>query len=93
MIPTEPIPGHIIEKIDVTIGVLHDALTAVLIIPTVTPHIMDHLHTGPHQLTLGTRADHNPIHHTNQVRKPCINLQCIPAEFKTKHMIKEIQMS
>ena len=67
MIPTEAIPGHIIETIDITIGVLHDALTPVFIIPTMTPHITDHLHTGAHQLTLRTITDHNPIQHTNQV--------------------------
>ena len=58
-----------------------------------TPHITDHLHTGANQLTLGTRADHDPIQHKNQVKKPCINLQCIPAELKTNCMIKEIQES
>ena len=52
MIPTEATPGHIIETIDAIIGVLHDALTPVLIIPTVTPHIADHLCTGAHQLTI-----------------------------------------
>ena len=90
-IPTEAIPGQIIETIDITIGVLCDALIPVLNIPAMTPHIADCLHTGAHQLTLGTRADHNPIQHTNQVRKPCINLQHIPAEFKTNHMIKEFK--
>ena len=63
MIPTEAIPGHIIETIDIIIGVLHDALT-----PTVTLHITDCLHTGAHQLTLKTAADCDPIQHTNQVR-------------------------
>ena len=37
MIPTEAIPGHIIETIDITIGVLCDALTPVLIAPAVKP--------------------------------------------------------
>ena len=83
MIPTESIPGHIIQTVDITIGVLHDALTPILIVPAMTPHISDHLHTGAHQLTLRTRADHDPIQHKNQVRKPCINLQCIPADLKT----------
>ena len=77
----------------VTIGVLHDGLIPVLIIPAVTPPTTDHLHTGAHQLTLRTGAEHIPIQHTNQVRKPCINLQCIPAELKTSCMIKEIQES
>ena len=93
MIPTDALPDHIIETVDVTTGVLCDALTPVLIVPTMIPHIADHLHTGPHQLTFRTRADHNPIQHTNQVRKPCINLQHIPAELKTNYMIKEIQES
>ena len=93
MIPTEAITGHIIETVDVTMGVPHDALTPVLIIPTMTPHIADHLHTGAHQLTLGTRADHDAVQHTNQVRKPCINLQCIPADLKTNCMIEGIQES
>ena len=93
MIPTEAIPGHIIEIIDIIIGVCHDAITPVLIIPAVTPHIADHLPTGAHQLTHRTTADHDPIQHTNQVRKPCINLHPIPAELKANCMIKEIQES
>ena len=56
MIPKEAIPGHIIETVDVSIGVLHNALTPVLTVPAMTPHITEHLHTGAHQLTLGTRA-------------------------------------
>ena len=92
MIPTEAIPGHI-ETIDIIIGVLHDALTPVLIIPAVAPHIKDHLHTGAHQLTLRTTADHDPIQHTNQVRKPCIDLHPVPAELKANCMIKEVQES
>ena len=93
MIPTEAIPGHIIEAIGVIIGVLHNALTPVLIIPTMTPHITDHHHTGAHQLTLRTAADHDPIQHTNQVRKPCTNLHPIPVELRANCMIKEIQES
>ena len=87
----EAIPGYIIETIDVTTGVLYDALTPVFIIPVVTLHITDHLHTGAHQLSLRTTADHNQ--HSNQVRKPCINLHPIPAELKANCMIKEIQES
>ena len=82
MIPVEAIPGHIIETIEVIIRVLHDALTPVLVIPTMTPHITDCLHTGAHQLTLRTTADHDPIQHTNQVRKPCINLHPMAAELE-----------
>ena len=93
MIHTEDIPCHTIETIDITTGVLHDALTPVIIIPIVTPHIADHLHTGAHQLTLRIRADHVPIQHTNQVSKLCLNLQYIPADLKTSRIIKEIQES
>ena len=93
MIHTDTFPGHIIETLDVTIGVLHNALTPILIVPTMTHHITDHPHTGAHQLTLGTTADHAPIQHTNQVRKPCINLHPIPADVKAICMIKETQES
>ena len=64
----EAIPGHIIETIDAIIGVLYDALTPVLI-PTMTPHTTDHLHTGAHQLTLRTAADHDPVQHTKPSKK------------------------
>ena len=93
MIHTEDVPGHITETTEITTGVLHDTLTPVIIIPTMTPHIADHLHTGAHQLTLWIRADHVPLQHTNQVSKLCIILQCIPADLKTIHIIKEIQQS
>ena len=93
MIPIEVILGHIIETIDIIIGVLHNALTPVLIIPDMPPNIADCLHTGAHQLTLRTATDHNPVQHTNQVRKPCINLHPIQAELKANCMIKEIQES
>ena len=69
MIHTEDIPGHIIETIDITTGSLHNALTPVIIIPTMTPNIADHLQTGAYQLTLGIRADSIPIQHTSQVRE------------------------
>ena len=93
VIHTEDIPSHIIETTDITTRVLHDALTPVIIVPTVTPHITDHLQTGAYQLTLGIRADHIPVQHTNQVSKLYINLQCIPADLKTSHIIKEIKES
>ena len=93
MISTKAIPGHIIETIDIIIEVCNDTITPVLIIPAVTPYITDRLPTGAHQLTLRTTADHDPIQHTNQVRKPCINLHPIPAELKANCMIKEIQES
>ena len=48
MIHTEDVPHHIIETIDIATGVLHEVPTLVIIIPYVTPHITDHLHTGAH---------------------------------------------
>ena len=48
MIHTEDIPDHMIEAIDITTGAFHNALTPVIIIPTVMPHITDHLCTGTH---------------------------------------------
>ena len=89
----EDVPGHIIEMIGITTGVLHDALTPVIIILTMTSHITDHLHTGVHLHTLRIGADPVSIQHTKQVSTLCINLQCIPTDFKTSHMIKEIQES
>ena len=87
MIHTDAVPGHIIETVDITIRILHNTLIPVLIIPAVTTHIADRHHTGPHQLTHGTTADHVPIQHTNQVRT-------LASQHKTKtgHMIKEIQV-
>ena len=41
MIPKEVVPGHIIETIDIIIGVIHDALTPVLIVPTVPPTLQN----------------------------------------------------
>ena len=93
MIHTDTVPGHILESIDITIGVLHDALTPVLNVPVMTPHTADHPHTGAHQLTLRTTADHIPVQHTHQVRKPCINLHPIPADFRAICMIKETKES
>ena len=90
---TEDIPGHIIETIDITTGVLHDAHSPVIIIPAMTPHIIDYLCTGAHQLTPRIRADHLPVQQTNQVSKLCIHLQHIPADLKMSCIIKEIQES
>ena len=86
---TDTIPGHIIETIDITIGVLHEAIIPVRIIPTMTPKTTDHPHTGAHQLTLGTTAGHIPVQHTNQV-KVMHKSSTHPAELKTSCMIKEI---
>ena len=95
MTPTEASPGHTTGTTDDIIGVVHDAHIQVLIhiIPAVTLHPADYLHTEAHQPTLAIRAHHVPIQHTNQVSKLCINLQCIPGDLKTSHTIKEIQES
>ena len=93
MIHTKDIPGHIIETIDIITEVLHDVLIPVIIISAMTPHITDCLHTGALPHTLGIRADHISIQHTNQVRTLCINLQHIPTDLKTSQMIEEIQES
>ena len=93
MIHTEDIPGHIIETLDIATGVHHDVPIPVIIITAMTPHITDCLYTGAHQPTLRIRTDHIPIQHTNQVNKLCINLQYIPADLRTSHIIKEAQGS
>ena len=46
MTPTEAIPGHITGRVDASIGVLHDAITQVLIIITVTHHTKGYPHLG-----------------------------------------------
>ena len=84
MLPTEAIPGHIIETIGIIIGVLHNALTPVLIVPAVTPHITDHLHTGAHQLTLRTVADHDPIQHTKPSKKTLHKFSSCPSSTQAK---------
>ena len=66
MICTEDIPGHTIEALDITTRVLHDTLTPILIVPTMTPHIADCLHTEAHRLTHRIRAASVPIQHTNK---------------------------
>ena len=63
--------------------------TPVIIIPAMTPHIADHLHTGAHQPTLWIRADHIPVQGTKQVCKLHINLQHVPADLKRSHIIKK----
>ena len=59
MTPTEAVPGHVIETVDATIGVLHDAITPVLAIFAMTHHIEDHLHIGVLQLI--QRLQQTPI--------------------------------
>ena len=46
MVPTEAIPGHKIETVDITIRILCDALTPILSIPATTLHITHHLPIG-----------------------------------------------
>ena len=60
---------------------------------TVTLHIEDYLPIGPLQITLETAANHNLKQHTNQLRKPCINLHPIPADHKKNCITEEIQES
>ena len=65
MTPTEAIPGHIIETVDATIGVLHDAVTPVLIITAIIHHLKDHPHIGILQLIPEITADPNHTLHMN----------------------------
>ena len=90
---TEVIPGHITGTTEDITGVVHDAHTHILIhiVLTVTLHTTDHLHTGTHQLTPETAADHTLNQPINQLRKPCINLHHIPEDHKVKHIPKGIQ--
>ena len=82
--PTEAIPGHTTWRADASTGVLPNAHMPILIhIPlSMTPHTKDHLHIGALQLTVETTADHHLNQHTNQLRKPCINLHPIPEGHK-----------
>ena len=70
--PTEVIPGHIIETVDTTIGVLHDAIIPVLIVITMTHHMNGHPHIGIFQLTQKIAADPNHALHLSQVGKFCM---------------------
>ena len=90
MTATEAIPGHIIETVDATIGVLHDAITPVLIAFTVTHHIKDHPHIGVLQLTQKIAADPKHALQINQVRKLCIKLHPILAELQQNLKIGDI---
>ena len=65
----EAIPGHIIERVDATIGVLHNAITPVAIIIAVTHHMEDHPHIGVLQFIQKITADPDHILHIKQVRK------------------------
>ena len=93
MTPTEAIPGHIIKTGDATIGVLHDAITPVLIIFAVIPHIKDHPHIGVLQLIQKIAVDPDHTLHINQVRKLCINSHPILAELQKNLKKEDIQES
>ena len=73
MTPTEVIPGHIIETLEATIGVLHDAIFAM------THHIKGHPLIGILQLTQKIAEDPDYAQHISQVRKSCISLHPILA--------------
>ena len=93
MTPTEAIPGHITGITEDIMGVVHNAHTQVLkhIVLTSTPHTTDHLHTGAHQLTQETAADHTVNQPTNQLRKPHTILHHIPEGPKVKHILKDFK--
>ena len=82
MTPTEAGPGPIIETVDATIGVLHDAITQVHIVFTMTHHIKDHPHTGVLQPIQKITADPNHLLHIKQGRKLHIKLYPILAELQ-----------
>ena len=82
MTPTEAVPGHIIETVDTTIGVLYDAITPVFIIFTMTHYINDYPHIGVLQLIQKIAADPDHVLHINQVKKLHINLHPILAELQ-----------
>ena len=79
MTPTEAIPGHTIETVDATIGVLHDAMLTVI---AVIHHTKGHPHIGVLQLIQRITADPSYILHVKQVRKLCISLHPILAELQ-----------
>ena len=82
MTPTEAIQGNIIETVDATIAVLHDAIIPVLIVISMTHHIEDHPHIGVLQLIQKIAADPDHILHVKQVRKLDINLHPILTELQ-----------
>ena len=90
---TEAIPGHIIETEDTTIGVLHNAVTPVLIIIAMTHHIEDHPHIGVLQLIQKIATDPDHAQHINQVRKLHIKLHPVLAELQLNLKIGDIPES
>ena len=93
MTPAEAIPGHTIEMVNATIGVLYDAITPVLIIFAVTHHIEGHPHKGVLQLIQKIAADLDHALHINQVRKLCISLHPILTELQQDLKIEDIPES
>ena len=75
MTPTEAILGHIIETVEATIGVLCDAVFAMI------HHIKGHPHIGI-QLTQKITAVPNHTLHISQVEKFCISPHPILAELQ-----------
>ena len=67
---TEVIP-HLIT--DITIGVLHDAITPAPIFITMIHHTEEHLHTEVPHLIPEIAAEPDQVLHINQVRKPSSN--------------------
>ena len=84
MTPTEavPGPGHIIETVDATIGVLYNAITPLLIITAMAHHMEVHPHIGVLQLIQKIAADPNHTLHINQEGKLHINLHPVIAELQ-----------
>ena len=76
MTSTEAVPGHIIQTVDTTIGVLHNAVF------TMTHHINGHPHIEILELTQEIAADPTHALHISQVRKFHISLYSILAELQ-----------
>ena len=84
MTPTEAIQGHITETVNTTTGVLHDAISPVLIFFAMTHHIDNHPYIGVHQLIqkIAAAPDHTLC--INQVRKLCISVYAHPSRTPAK---------
>ena len=75
MTPTEAIPGTVVA----IIGVLHDAVTPMLIIITVTHHTKDHPHVGVLQLIQKIVADPDQLLHIKPNKKTPYKLSSHPS--------------
>ena len=97
MTHTEATPGHNIQIIAATQGVVHDALTPdigiTVIEPAMTHHtdlIIDHPHIEVSQLTTPEiTVDHIHIHPTNPQDKICIGHTCTPADHEANHTTRK----